>query len=166
MTDNPYKKQINPKKKALVLIFFLLIVGFILGIALARGSYSRALDRIQSVDPELELESSAVASHNFGIIVISIVIILLFALIVVYINVFRKTKSQFILGLLFFLCPLVIRSIIALPVIHSLLVVSSVTLSTTRELFGVSSEGFGAVVVIYFLFEIGAMSILLYLSME
>lgn len=91
---------------------------------------------------------------------------LLIGLIAVYVNIFVKTKSEYIAGLLFFLVPLFIQSIFSVNTLRSLFVSSAIPFSPIRESIGFGLGGLGQILVIVSLFEIVGLSILLYLSTE
>jgi hypothetical protein len=87
-----------------------------------------------------------------GIVFNSINIFLLIGLLWVYGNTYAHTKSNFMLGLIFFIGVLLIQSIFSLPILH--------------VFFGYSTYGLGPFGFLPNLFETFALIILLLLSME
>ena len=92
-------------------------------------------------------------------------IILLLGILWIYLDSYRKTKSSFMLGLTFFIGVLFTRSIVTLVTIHSLFIeyVRAIPVLTKAFVIG---GGFGTFSFFLNIFEIIAISILLYLSME
>jgi hypothetical protein len=91
---------------------------------------------------------------------------LLIGLIFVYINIFLKTSSKYIAGLLFFLTPLFIQSVFSVNTLRSLFVSSAIPYFSIRESIGFGLGGLGSFLVMVSIFEIIGLSILLYLSSE
>ena len=87
-------------------------------------------------------------------------------LVSVYIKIFLKSNSKYIVGLLFFLFPLLIQSIFSVNTLRSLFVSSAIPFKDIRESVGFGLGGLGGILVVLSLFEILGLSILLYLSAE
>ena len=167
MTDIPYKKEINPKTKARVVVIALIFIGLIVGLVASGISINFANEAVGNIDPDTQqFVRDLAGTHYWGISIICIDIFLLVGLILVYIMTFRKTKSRFVFALLIFLGALLMKSIVSLPLLHYSLIKSVISLPVTQATLGSAGSGFGLIVVISYMFEILAMSVLLYLSME
>jgi hypothetical protein len=167
MTDIPYKKEINPKTKARVVVIALIFIGLIVGLVASGISINLANEAVGNIDPDTQqFVRDLAGTHYWGISIICMDIFLLVGLILVYILTFRKTKSRFVFALLIFLGALLMKSIVSLPLLHYSLVKSVISLPVTQATLGSAGPGFGLIVVISYMFEILAMSVLLYLSME
>ncbi|GAG23967.1 unnamed protein product, partial [marine sediment metagenome] len=113
-----------------------------------------------------ELTFSDIILPSMGIIVVCISTYLLAGLIAIYIKIFLKTNSRYIVGLLFFLTPLFMQSIFSVNTLRSLFVSSAIPYRHIRESIGFGIGGLGSILVILSIFEIIGLSILLYLSSE
>jgi hypothetical protein len=177
----PYanNKETTFNKKALIIILFLFVVGTIAGLILSSVFVDEANDRIEHLGenpiPPIygsftfetqELATSEIILPTFGVIIVCISTFLLIGAIAIYIKIALKTKSKYILGLLFFLIPLFIQSIFSVTALRSLFVSSAIPFSHIRESIGFGTGGFGGILVILSVFEIIGLSILLYLSSE
>ena len=156
MSDIPYKKEIDPKTKAMAVIIVLLCVGLVVGLVVSKVSIDYASGKVSARygdNPKLQLLINAfVDMYTLGTTIICINIFLLLGLLFIYADSFRKTKSSFILGLLLFVGVLFVQSVVSLPILQSVLGVGWYSPS----LFGILPN----------MFETIALIILLYLSME
>jgi biotin transporter BioY len=181
MNEIPYanKKETTFNKKAILIILLLFIVGTIFGLILSSVFVDEANDRIEHLGenpiPPIygsftfetqELTTSEIILPTFGVIIVCISTFLLIGAIVVYIKIALKTKSKYILGLLFFLIPFFIQSIFSVTALRSLFISSAIPFQHIRESIGFGTGGFGGILVILSVFEIIGLSILLYLSAE
>jgi len=167
MTDIPYKKEINPKTKARVVVIALIFIGLVVGLVVSGISVNLANKTVGDIDPDTQqFVRDLAGTHYWGISIVCIDVFLLVGLILVYIATFRKTKSRFVFALLIFLGALLMKSIVSLPLLHASLIKSIITSPVTQAALGSAGSGFGLIVVISYMFEILAMSVLLYLSME
>ena len=167
MTDIPYKKEINPKTKARAVVIALIFIGLVVGLVVSGISINLASEAVGDIDPDAQqFVRDLAGTHYWGISIVCIDIFLLVGLILVYVMTFLKTKSKFIFALLIFLGALLMKSIVSLPLLHASLVKSAISLPITQAALGYAGSGFGLIVVISYMFEILAMSVLLYLSME
>ena len=83
-----------------------------------------------------------------------------------YFKIFLKTKSRYIVGLLFFLIPLFIYSILSINTLRSLFISPAIPYMHIRESIGFGFGGLGGILVMVSVFEIMGLGILLYLSTE
>lgn len=165
-------------KKAIRMIVILIILGVITGLILSFAFMNEANQRIQDIEdrdrphfkngdfnPE-PLTISDIIIPSIGVIIVCISTFLLLGLIIVYVKIFLKTNSKYIVGLLFFLTPLFIQSIFSINTLRSLFVSSAIPYFTIRESIGFGFGGLGSILIMVSIFEIIGLSILLYLSSE
>jgi hypothetical protein len=165
-------------KKAIRMIVTLIILGIITGLILSFVFINEANQRIQDIEnrdrpyfkngdfnPE-PLTISDIIIPSFGVIIVCISTFLLLGLIIVYVKIFLKTNSKYIVGLLFFLTPLFIQSIFSINTLRSLFVSSAIPYPGIRESVGFGIGGLGGILVMVSIFEIIGLTILLYLSSE
>ncbi|HVQ00550.1 MAG TPA: hypothetical protein VMT57_03450 [Candidatus Thermoplasmatota archaeon] len=179
MNQNPIKeipitdeKIPTHTKKALKLIVPLVLCGVVVGLLLSYFFVNEANDQIIRgpgiyfrVNP---LTTEEIILPAVGVVAVCISMFLLIGLIAVYIRVFVKTGSKYIAGLLFFLAPLFVQSILSINTLRSLFISAAIPdqFQPIRESIGFGIGGFGEILVIISLFEIIGLSILLYLSTE
>ena len=180
MDEAPIKEEKIPtyNKKAIGLLIVLVIGGIVLGLILSTIFVTEANERIQHFSEEFgpifipefpfrmtPLTPSEVFLPTLGVIAVCISIFFLIGLIAVYFRVFVKTKSKYIVGLLFFLIPLFIQSIFSVSTLRSLFISSAFPFEIS-ESFGFEWGGLGQIIVVVSIFESIGLSILLYLSNE
>lgn len=147
MSDIPYKKQMDPKAKAIAIIIVLLIVGMIVGLVISRVSMNYAREKYQGANQRVLNLIGTLYALSMSILCINIALLL--GLFWIYADSFRKTKSSFMLGLLLFIGVLFVQSILSL-------ILFPVSLGENLSLYGILPN----------MFETLALIILLYLSME
>lgn len=147
MSDIPYKKQMDPKAKAIAIIIALLIVGMIVGLVISRVSMNYAREKYQGANQRVLSLIGTLYALSMSILCINIALLL--GLFWIYADSFRKTKSSFMLGLLLFIGVLFVQSILSL-------ILFPVSLGENLSLYGILPN----------MFETLALIILLYLSME
>jgi len=168
-------------KKAIKLIIALVIAGVLTGLALSSFFVIEANERIQHFDEGAPppqnafnnftlrgepLTASEIILPTLGVVVVCISMYLLVGLIAIYFKILLKTSSKYVVGLLFFLVPLLIQSIFSVNTLRSLFVSSAIPFGHIRESIGFGFGGLGQILVIVSFFEIIGLSILLYLSTE
>jgi len=167
MKDFPYKNTISPKAKGLIVIASLILIGIIVGIIFSTVGFNAIKDAIQQSGYETTVAQERRFSllYTSSMIINCVDIILLIGILWIYLDSYRKTKSSFMLGLTFFIGVLFARSLVTLVSIHSLFIeyVRAIPLLTKAFVIG---GGFGTFSFFLNIFEIIAISILLYLSME
>ena len=166
MKDLPYKNKINPKIKALILILSLFIIGIIIGQVISNIAIVYLKEVIENLDINIgnEVKNRLISGYKWLVTLIVIDIILLGSLLWIYFNTYRKTKSGFIIGLNFFIIILLVKSVLSLAYLFSFFNESIKLLPGAIITLG--TYGFGVIGFFINIFEIIAISILLYLSME
>ncbi len=143
------------KTKVFALIIVLIIIGTVIGIAMSYASLKKGKELAEERGHPFENNRRARAfalRYIASIVVISINVMLLVGLLWIYIDTYAKTKSSFMLGLVFFIGVLLIQSLLSLPLLHTF--------------FGYTPYGLGPFGVVPYLFETMALVILMVLSME
>ena len=181
-------------KKAIRLIVVLIICGIITGLILSYFFVNEANYRIEHPDeafkefrhqPPPNWNNSGVNnSSNFsspyrdneplstyelilptvGVIIVCISTYLLIGLIAIYIKIFLTTNSKYIAGLLFFLSPLLIQSLVMINTMRHLFESTRFAILNEPLTFGLG--GLGGMLIVISFFEIIGLTILLYLSSE
>lgn len=166
MSEIPYSKKINPKTKAFITIFGLIFIGIIIGYIISIVSLQIILGEINElpiqIDP-LRINRS-INYYTGALIFLTIEIILLVGLLYVYYDSYRKTKSRFLIGLNMFIIALFIRSVLSVVSLHKIATDYIQVIPYVSRTF--LTPGFSGLNFILYIFEIIALSILLYLSME
>lgn len=166
MNDIPYTKKITPRTKALVTICVLIFIGIIIGYLIS--IFSLQIIRAEIDELPIQVDPTRITrSVNYytgALIFLSIEIILLVGLLYVYYDSYRKTKSRFLIGLNMFIIVLFIRSILSVVSLHSIATEYIRVIPYVSRTF--LTPGFSVLNFILYIFEIVALSILLYLSME
>jgi magnesium-transporting ATPase (P-type) len=162
-------------KKAIRMILILIALGIITGLMLSYVFINEANHRIENIDRFVPkngdfnpkpLLLSDVILPSIGVIIVCISTFLLLGLIVVYFKIFLTSNSKYVMGLLFFLTPLFIKSIFSVNTLGSLFVSPAIPYKHIRESIGFGFGGLGGVIILVSIFEIIGLSILLYLSSE
>ena len=166
-------------KKAIRNILILIICGIIAGIVLSNFFINEANQIVQNINPghnppqfpDVEyipepLTFNDVVFPSIGVVIVCISTFLLIGLIISYITIYLKTKSKYIMGLLFFFCPLLLQSIFSINTLRSLYITPAIPFIDIQNRIGFSASGLGGIIVILTIFEIIGLSIVLYLSSE
>jgi hypothetical protein len=159
-------KRINPKTKAIATILGLVGIGILIGYVFSLFSLEIIFAELEKLPVQINQTriNRSVNYYTGAIICLAVEILLLIGLLYVYFDSYRKTKSRFLIGLNLFILALFIRSILSVISLHT----------TANEFIRVSpyvsrtflTPGFNELNFIVYIFEIIAISILLYLSME
>lgn len=129
------------------------------------SSWNWSGGRWSDYDPYLkEIETFGVILPSLGVIFVSITTFLLGGLIVTYGNIFRQSKSKYILGLELVLIPLFLLSLFLLNTLRSLYFASAIQYDYISGILGFGIGGLGSMISILSIFEIVGLCILLYLS--
>jgi len=142
--------NMEPRAKATLIMITLLVIGLTLGYLVAVSTFPKLEKRIE--DKFSERAIGAIRQiYVFKNIIVMVNISLLFSLLVVYIHSFLRTSSSFLLGLSVFIGVLLVQSVLSLPVLY-------VVFATLPS--------FSLIGTLQDIFEMTALIILFYLSME
>ncbi len=183
----PIKEDKIPtyNKKSIRLIVMLVIGGTVLGLILSSIFITETNAQIQEYADYLSelfggeippfinvritpLTTSEIILPTLGVMIVCISMFLLIGLIAVYLKVYAKTKSKYILGLFFVLIPLFIESIFLVYALRQLFILPVLQAFPRGPgpMIGFEWGGLGQILVIVSIFESIGLSILLYLSNE
>ena len=172
------EKSLIYNKKAIKIILLLIVCGIVTGLILSYVFFDEANKRIENIEERYNpfippadynpppLTISDVILPSIGVIIVCISAYFLLGLIIVYLKIFLKTNSKYIVGLLFFLIPLFIYSILSINTLRSLFISPAIPYMHIRESIGFGFGGLGGILVMVSIFEIMGLGILLYLSTE
>jgi len=166
MSDIPYTKKISPKTKAIVTIFVLIVIGIITGYVISIFSLQIIITQVNKLPIQIDpiRINRSVNYYTGALICLAVEIVILIGLLYVYYDSYQKTKSRFLIGLNMFILALFIRSILSVVSLHTIATeYIQVSPYVSRTFL---TPGFSALNFIVYAFEIIALSILLYLSME
>ena len=159
-------KKLNPKTKATITIFGLIILGVFLGYVISIFSLQIIITELNKlpiqIDP-VRIDRS-VNYYTGALVCLTVEIIILIGLLYVYFDSYRKTKSTFLIGLNMFILALFIRSILSVVSLQNIATDYIRVSPYVSKTF--LTPGFNELNFVVYTFEIIALSILLYLSME
>ena len=166
MKDVPLNKKISPRGKAVIVLVGLFFIGIVVGILFAQVGIGEAKGILQDLGVRLTGVQDRQFSNIYTTVIVVLVIdlILLIGLLWIYLDTYRKTKSSFMLGLTLFISVLFIKGLLSLLIVHALFTKYLRAFPVIRELAG--DSGIGSFSFLISIFEIIAISILLYISME
>jgi hypothetical protein len=165
MVNIPSMKKMDPKSISILLLIILIVIGLFVGVVLSAGSINLANERVKEIDPEAEVDP---VYPFLGITIITINIFILCGLLYTHISIFKKTKSKFLIGLILFLCALLIKSLFAYATIQLLTIAEVLKYSTEASIANLnfSITGFAGIILLYHMFEFFVVSIFFYVSRE
>jgi hypothetical protein len=166
MNDHENSQKINPKIKAIIAIFGLIGIGIVIGYVISISSLEIILTEVNELPikiPSARIDRS-VNYYTGAVICLAVEVTVLIGLLYVYTDSYRKTKSRFLIGLNMFIVALFIRSIISIITLHNIATEYIRFIPYVSRTF--LTPGFSDLNFIVYTFEIIALSILLYLSME
>lgn len=183
MKDIPVNNEKIPtyNKKAVRLILILVICGLILGLILSFvfvNETNNMIEKLNSPSNQHQfpfkrfdirsepLTTSEIIVPTLGVVIVSIAAFLLLGLVISYFKIFFTSSSKYIVGLLFFLIPLLIQTVAFLNLLRSLFVSQAFSDKQVQNILGFGAGGLGGIIIIVSIFEIVGLSILLYLSNE
>jgi len=166
MIDISLIKKLNPKTKAVGTIFGLIVIGIIIGYVISIFGLQVIITELNKlpiqIDP-IRIDRS-VNYYTSALICLGVEIILLIGLLFMYCDSYRKTKSRFLISVNMFILALFIRSILSVISLQNIATdYIQVSPYVSRTFL---TPGFSELNFIAYAFEIIALSILLYLSME
>jgi hypothetical protein len=166
MNEVSFIKKLNPKIKAIVAIFALIIIGTIIGYFISVVSLEIILEELNKLTIQIDPVriNRSVNYYTGALICLSVEITLLIGLLFVYFDTYRKTKSPFLIVMNLFIIALFIRSILSIVSLQRI-ATDYIRLSpyVSRTFL---TPGFDELNFIVYTFEIIAISILFYISME
>jgi hypothetical protein len=166
MNNTSCKNQMNPKTKTIIIIIGLIIIGIITGYIISIISLQTIFTELDKLTIQIDpiRINRSVLFYTGALICVAVEIVLLFGLQYMYFDSYRTTKSRFLIVLNIFIVALFIKSILSIISLNN----------TATEYIKVSpfvsrtflTPGFNELNFIVYTFEIIALCILLYISME
>ena len=166
MKKIPLLKKLNPNTKAIIAIFGLIIIGTIIGYIMSILSLQLIIAELNKLPIQIDPTriDRSVNYYTGALIGLAVEITLLIGLFYVYFDSYRKTKTRFLISLNIFILALFIRSIISVISLQNIandFIKVSPYVSRTFL-----TPGFNELNFVVYTFEIIALSVLLYISME
>ncbi len=166
MNEVSFIKKLSPKTKAIVTILGLIVIGIIIGYVISIFSLQIIITELNKLPVQINptrIERS-VNYYTGALVCLGVEILLLIGLLYIYYDSFRKTKSRFLIVLNMFILALFIRSILSVVSLQNVATeYIKVSPYVSRTFL---TPGFNELNFVVYIFEIIALSILLYLSME
>ena len=159
-------KKLNPRTKAIVTILGLIVIGIIIGYVISIFSLQAIISEIDKLPVQINTTriERSVNYYIGALVCLGVEVVLLIGLLYMYCDSYRKTKSRFLIGLNTFILALFIKSILSIVSLQNVAIeYIKVTPYVSRTFL---TPGFSELNFIVYIFEIIAISILLYLSME
>jgi hypothetical protein len=166
MKEISFIKKFSPRTKAIVTILGLIVMGIIIGYFISIFNLKVIISELNKLPVQIDptrIERS-VNYYTVALICLCAEILLLIGLLYMYYDSYRKTKSRFLISLNMFILALFIRSILSIVSLQNIATdYIQVSPYVSRTFL---TPGFSELNFIAYIFEIIALSILLYLSME
>lgn len=166
MNEVSFIKKLSPNTKAIVTILGLIVIGIIIGYVISIFSLQIIITELNKLPVQINpirIERS-VNYYTGALVCLGIEILLLIGLLYMYCDSYRKTKSRFLIVLNMFILALFIRSILSVVSLQNVATeYIKVSPYVSRTFL---TPGFNELNFVVYIFEIIALSILLYLSME
>jgi hypothetical protein len=159
-------KKLNPKTRATAIILALIIFGVLIGYTISHFSLQNIITELNKLPIQIDTIriDRSINYYTFALICLTIEITLLVGLLYVYIDSYRKTKTRFLISLNLFILALFIKSIISAISLHNIATdFIKVSPYVSRTFL---TPGFSELNFIVYAFEIIALSIILFISME
>ena len=166
MNDITYKKRIDPRIKAIATIIGLIFLGIIIGYIISFASLQIITEKINDLPIQIDQTriTRSIMYYEGAVIILTIELVLLIGILFVYVDSYRKTKSRFLIGLNLFIVALLIKSILSIVSLYSIATDYIQVMPYVSRMF--LTPGFTLLNFVITTFEIIAISILVYLSME
>jgi hypothetical protein len=166
MNEVSFIKKLSPNTKAIVTILGLIVIGIIIGYVISIFSLQIIITELNKLPVQINpirIERS-INYYTGALVCLGVEILLLIGLLYMYCDSYRKTKSRFLIVLNMFILALFIRSILSVVSLQNVATeYIKVSPYVSRTFL---TPGFNELNFVVYIFEIIALSILLYLSME
>ena len=166
MNEVSFIKKLSPNTKAIVTILGLIVIGIIIGYVISIFSLQIIITELNKLPVQINpirIERS-VNYYTGALVCLGVEILLLIGLLYMYCDSYRKTKSRFLIVLNMFILALFIRSILSVVSLQNVATeYIKVSPYVSRTFL---TPGFNELNFVVYIFEIIALSILLYLSMK
>jgi hypothetical protein len=160
------KNKINPRLKAFVAIVVLIFLGIVIGYIVSQFSLDILLDEIDNLPVQIDQSriSRSIDYYTGAVIILTVELVLLLGVLYIYIDSYRETKSRFLIVLNLFIIALVVKSILSIVSLHTVATDYIQVIPYVSRTF--LTPGFTMISFVLTTFEIIAISILVYLSLD
>ena len=166
MDKEPSSEGMKPRTKAIIVIIGLILLGMLIGYIISYFSLEILLEQIENLTIKIDQVriDRSVSYYMGAVIILSIELVLLLGVLYVYFDSYRKIKSRFLIVLNLFLVALLVKSVLSIVSLHTIAADYINVIPYISRTF--LTPGFGILSFILTGFEIVAISILVYLSMD
>jgi len=166
MNEKVVKNKINPKAKGFIAIIVLIILGIFIGYIISQVSLQILIEEIDNLPVQIdETRINRSIDYYIGaIIILTIELVLLLGVLYIYLDSYKETKSRFLIVLNLFIIALVVKSILSIISLHTVATDYIQVIPYVSRTF--LTPGFGILSFVLTTFEIIAISILVYLSLD
>jgi hypothetical protein len=166
MNDMPFMERIKPRTKALLVLTVLILIGILAGYIISYLSLEVLLDKVDNLTIKIDqIRIDRSVNYYIGaVIILTIELVLLIGVLFVYFDSYRKIKSRFLIVLNVFIVALLVKSILSIVSLHTIAADYINVIPYISRTF--LTPGFSILSFILTGFEIAAISILVYLSMD
>jgi len=160
------KNKINPRLKAFAAIVVLIFLGIVIGYIVSQFSLDILLDEIDNLPVQIDQSriSRSIDYYTGAVIILTVELVLLLGVLYIYIDSYRETKSRFLIVLNLFIIALVVKSILSIVSLHTVATDYIQVIPYVSRTF--LTPGFTMISFVLTTFEIIAISILVYLSLD
>ncbi|RLF59653.1 MAG: hypothetical protein DRN27_02035 [Thermoplasmata archaeon] len=165
--------KMNPKMQSIIMISVLVIIGIIIGYLISSAASPYLIDNIEQKPHHNWGENEnltqiqkdhIISGFSISIIIFTVEICLLIGLISIYVNIYTKTKSKYLMGFVIFVGIFLIKSIAQLISMTPLFTES--LRAGPNVITPLMKNNFGPFGIFFTIFEIIAICILLHISNE
>jgi hypothetical protein len=166
MNEEPSIKGMNPRIKALIVITGLILIGILVGYIISYFSLEVLIDKVDNLTIKIDqMRIDRSVNYYIGaVIILTIELVLLVGVLFVYFDSYRKIKSRFLIVLNIFIVALLVKSVLSIISLHTIAADYINVIPYVSRTF--LTPGFTILSFILTGFEIAAISILVYLSMD
>lgn len=142
----------NEKNKLWLMLTTLVVVAVLAGLLASKFSFPPHLSRLMELRPGHQVRGDIELFYTVKTVISTINITLLIFLLIAYIDIYKKTKSEFTIGLMIFSMTLLLYALFSNPLIY--------------RIFGFRAFGLGPFIMLPDLFTCVALIMLLYLTFK
>jgi hypothetical protein len=166
MNDESFIKNLKPRTKAFIAIFGLILLGIAIGYIISFFSLDLLTEQINNLPIKIDQTriDRSIDYYIGAVIILTIELVLLIGVLFVYLDSYRKIKTRFLIVLNLFLIALLVKSVLSIISLHTVAADYIQVIPYVSRTF--LTPGFGILSFILTGFEIVAICILVYLSMD
>ena len=166
MNDESFIKNLKPRTKAFIAIFGLILLGIAIGYIISFFSLDVLTNQIDNLPIKIDQTriDRSIDYYRGAVIILTIELVLLIGVLFVYLDSYRKIKTRFLIVLNLFLIALLVKSVLSIISLHTIAADYIQVIPYVSRTF--LTPGFSILSFILTGFEIIAICILVYLSMD